>query len=161
MTSNLTFDRYCHTSLFLFSFSHFLSSFIDNLPFRLKLWIKGYYFWHISIDLWPYTLTFDPDNESDLFVFICLLLLPNSITIVHFILKFCMKMYIFRKIALTFDLYIWPFTLVDMSVYLTTYIEPFHQPTLWLDLQSQSYVQNNIFQNHIFSDRVQKHNLAS
>ena len=114
LTSNLTFDRYCHTIIYLFSFWRFLPSFIDNWHFRQKLWMKGYYFEHLSIDLWPYTLTFDPHNESDLFVFTCLTFLSNFITIVHFMLKFCMKMYIFRKIAVTFDLYIWPFTLVDI-----------------------------------------------
>ena len=84
--------------------------------------MKGYYFQHLSIDLWSYNLTFDPHNESDLFVLPCLPLLPNSITIAYFILKLCMTIYIFSKLPVTFDLYIWPFTLVDISVYLSTYI---------------------------------------
>ena len=84
--------------------------------------MKGYYFQYLSIDLWPYSLTFDPHNETDLFVSPCLPLLPNLITISRFILKFCLKMYIFSNIAVIFDLYIWPFTLVDISVYLSTYI---------------------------------------
>ena len=55
LTSNLTFDPYCHTNLFLFSFWPSLPSFIDNWHFRQKLWMKGYYFEYLSIDLWPLT----------------------------------------------------------------------------------------------------------
>ena len=89
--------------------------------------MKGYYFQHLTIDLWPYSLTFDPHNETDLFVFPCLPLLPNCITIAHFILKFCMKMYIFSKIAVTFDLYImtfYPYWYIIMFVYLHLTLPP-------------------------------------
>ena len=89
---------------FFFFFWPSLPIFIDIWNFRQKLWMKGYYFQHLSIDLWPYSFTFDPYNEIYLFVFPCLPLLPNFSTIAHFVLKLCIQMYIFSKIAVTFDL---------------------------------------------------------
>ena len=125
-------------------------------PLDERLLFPGFIHWHLTLQF-----DLDPHNETDLLVFPCLPLLPNFIKIPHFILKLCIGMYIFSKIAVTFDPYLWPFTLVAISVYLTTYIQPFHQPKLWLDLQSQSYVSNNMFHNHILSERAQKYNLAS
>ena len=83
--------------------------------------MKGNYFQHLSIDIWPYSLTFDTHCCTDLFV----LVYPSYQIALQLHNLFWSNAYklILAKLQWPVpDLYMWPFTLVAKAIYLSTYI---------------------------------------